>query len=139
MIIAGAGLLTVGVSYSARMREDHIGEYYALLATAVAGMAFLVQAGNLMTLFLGLEWFSVCLYILCAIEIDLESSLEAGLKYLIIGGMGSAVLLFGSALIYGATGELGFSAIADATPPRDRKSTRLNSSHSVTSRMPSSA
>ena len=61
-------------------------------------MAFLVQSANLMTLFLGLEWFSVCLYILCAIEIDLESSLEAGLKYLIIGGMGSAVLLFGSAL-----------------------------------------
>ena len=75
-------------------------------------MAFLVQSANLMTLFLGLEWFSVCLYILCAIEIDLEGSLEAGLKYLIIGGMGSAVLLFGSALVYGATGELGFSAIA---------------------------
>ena len=68
-----------------------------------------------MTLFLGLEWFSVCLYILCAIEIDIVGSLEAGLKYLIIGGMGSAVLLFGSALVYGSTGELGFSAIADAT------------------------
>ncbi len=111
----GSGLLAVGVSYSARMRQDHIGEYYALLATAGAGMAFLVQASNLMTLFLGLEWFSVCLYILCAIEIDLVGSLEAGLKYLIIGGMGSAVLLFGSALVYGSTGELGFSAIADAT------------------------
>jgi NADH-quinone oxidoreductase subunit N len=115
LLVMGAGLLTVGVSYSARMRGDHIGEYYALLATAGAGMAFLVQSANLMTLFLGLEWFSVCLYVLCAIEIDLESSLEAGLKYLIIGGMGSAVLLFGSALVYGATGELGFSAIADAT------------------------
>ena len=115
IIIMGAGLLTVFVSYSARMRQDHIGEYYALLVTAGAGMAFLVQSANLMTLFLGLEWFSVCLYILCAIETDLVGSLEAGLKYLIIGGMGSAVLLFGSALIYGATGELGFSAIADAT------------------------
>ena len=119
LIVMGSGLLTVGVSYSARMREDHIGEYYALLATAVAGMAFLVQAGNLMTLFLGLEWFSVCLYILCAIEIDLVGSLEAGLKYLIIGGMGSAVLLFGSALVYGSTGELGFSEIADATGAND--------------------
>ena len=119
LIVMGSGLLTVGVSYSARMREDHIGEYYALLATAVAGMAFLVQAGNLMTLFLGLEWFSVCLYILCAIEIDLVGSLEAGLKYLIIGGMGSAVLLFGSALVYGSTGELGFSEIAAATEAND--------------------
>ena len=115
MIVMGSGLLTIGVSYSARMRQEHIGEYYALLATACAGMAFLVQAGSLMTLFLGLEWFSVCLYILCAIEIDLVGSLEAGLKYLIIGGMGSAVLLFGSALVYGSTGELGFGQIADAT------------------------
>jgi len=78
IVVMGAGLLTVGVSYSARMRRDHIGEYYALLATAGAGMAFLVQASNLMTLFLGLEWFSVCLYILCAIEIDVVGSLEAG-------------------------------------------------------------
>ena len=101
------------------MREDHIGEYYALLATACAGMAFLVQASSLMTLFLGLEWFSVCLYILCAIEIDIVGSLEAGLKYLIIGGMGSAVLLFGSALVYGSTGELGFAAIADSTRVHD--------------------
>src|SRR6476619_4425077 len=115
ILVMGAGLLTVFVSYSARMREDHIGEYYALLVTAGAGMAFLVQASNLMTLFLGLEWFSVCLYVLCAIEIDVESSLEAGLKYLIIGGMGSAVLLFGSALVYGSTGDLGFSAIAQST------------------------
>jgi NADH-quinone oxidoreductase subunit N len=115
MIVMGSGLLTIGVSYSARMRQEHIGEYYALLATACAGMAFLLQAGSLMTLFLGLEWFSVCLYILCAIEIDVEGSLEAGLKYLIIGGMGSAVLLFGSALVYGSTGELGFAQIADAT------------------------
>jgi NADH-quinone oxidoreductase subunit N len=115
LIVMASALLAVGVSYSARMRQNHIGEYYALLATAAAGMAFLVQASNLMTLFLGLEWFSVCLYVLCAIEIDLVGSLEAGLKYLIIGGMGSAVLLFGSALVYGATGELGFSAIADAT------------------------
>ena len=74
-----------------------------------------------MTLFLGLEWFSICLYILCAIDIDLEGSLEAGLKYLIVGGFGSAVLLFGSALVYGATGELGFSAIATRrrAGPRD--------------------
>ncbi len=115
MIVMGSGLLAVGVSYSARMRQDHIGEYYALLATAGGGMAFLVSATNLMTLFLGLEWFSVCLYILCAIETDLVGSLEAGLKYLIIGGMGSAVLLFGSALVYGSTGELGFSQIAAVT------------------------
>jgi NADH-quinone oxidoreductase subunit N len=115
MIIAGSGLLAVGVSYSWRTRDEHVGEYYALLAAAGGGMAFLASAGNLMTLFLGLEWFSISLYVLCALEIDLVGSLEAGLKYLIVGGLGSSVLLFGSALVYGATGELGFVEIAQAT------------------------
>jgi NADH-quinone oxidoreductase subunit N len=114
VIIAGAGLLTIGVSYAERMRDEHIAEYYALLAAAGGGMCFLVTANNLMTLFLGLEWFSISLYILCAIDRELEGSLEAGLKYLIIGSFGSAVLLFGSALVYGATGELAFNQIAAA-------------------------
>jgi NADH-quinone oxidoreductase subunit N len=117
MIVAGAGVITVGISYSERTRNEHVGEYYALLAAAVAGMAFLVQANNLMTLFLGLEWFSLALYVLCAIEYDLVGSLEAGLKYLVVGSFGSAVLLFGSALVYGATGELGFADIARASRP----------------------
>src|SRR5947207_3792812 len=114
VIIAGAGLLTVGVAYADRMRDEHLSCFYALLAAAGAGMCFLVTANNLMTLFLGLEWFSISLYILCAIDRELEGSLEAGLKYLIIGSFGSAVLLFGSALVYGATGELAFNRIADA-------------------------
>jgi NADH-quinone oxidoreductase subunit N len=113
VIVCGAGLLTVGVAFEGRMRE-HVAEFYSLLAAAGAGMCFIVTANNLMTLFLGLEWFSISLYILCAIDRDLEGSLEAGLKYLIIGGFGSAVLLFGSALVYGATGEIAFNRIADA-------------------------
>jgi NADH-quinone oxidoreductase subunit N len=119
MIVAGAGLLTVGLSYERTARGAHAPEFYALLAAAGAGMAFLVQANNLMTLFLALEWFSVALYILCAIELDVVGSLEAGLKYLIVGGFGSAVLLFGSALVFGATGELGFEQIASATTSLD--------------------
>ena len=118
MIVAGSGLLAVGISYSSRRRVEHVGEYYALLATCGGGMAFLVSASNLMTLFLGLEWFSVCLYVLCAMDLDSVPSLEAGLKYLIVGSFGSGVLLFGSALVYGATGELGFAAIAEAVPLR---------------------
>jgi NADH-quinone oxidoreductase subunit N len=118
MIVAGSGLLAVGISYSSRRRVEHVGEYYALLAACGGGMAFLVSASNLMTLFLGLEWFSVCLYVLCAMDLDSVPSLEAGLKYLIVGSFGSGVLLFGSALIYGATGELGFAAIAEAVPLR---------------------
>ena len=114
LVVAGAGFLAVGISYGQGTARRHVGEYFALLAACGAGMVFFVQATNLMTLFLGLEWFSICLYILCAIEIDRVTSLEAGLKYLIVGSFGSAVLLFGSALIYGATGELEFAAIAAA-------------------------
>lgn len=113
VILAAAGVLAVLVSWGDR-RRDHVGEYYALLAAAGGGMLFFVSAENLMTLFLGLEWFSIALYILTALDTHRKASLEAGLKYLIVGSFGSAILLFGSALTYGATGELGFNAIRDA-------------------------
>jgi NADH-quinone oxidoreductase subunit N len=115
IIVAGAGLLAVGASYTMRTKNEHVAEYYGLLAAAGAGMVFLGGANNLLTLFLALEWFSLCLYVLCAIDAELEGSLEAGLKYLIMGGFGSAFLLFGSALVYGATGKIGFADIAAAT------------------------
>jgi NADH-quinone oxidoreductase subunit N len=114
LLVAGCGAVAVLVSFGEQWGEEHLAEYYALLAAAGAGMAFFLQAANLMTLFLGLEWFSIALYVLSAIDIDLIGSLEAGLKYLIVGAVGSATLLFGSALVYGATGELSFDKIADA-------------------------
>ncbi len=113
LILTITGAAVVFAAWSER-RRGHDAEYYSLLAAAGAGMLFFVQAENLMTLFLGLEWFSLCLYILVAIDTDRATSLEAGLKYVIVGGFGSAVLLFGSALVFGATGELGFAQIAAA-------------------------
>ncbi len=113
VVLAAVGATVVLVSWTER-RLAGSGEYYALLAAAGAGMVFFVSAGNLMTLFLGLEWFSLCLYVLVAFDTDRETSLEAGLKYVIVGGFGSAVLLFGAALVYGATGKLGFAQIAAA-------------------------
>jgi NADH-quinone oxidoreductase subunit N len=117
-ILGVTGAAVVLASWGERRRRNHA-EYYALLATAGAGMAFFVSADNLMTLFLGLEWFSLCLYILVAFDNERATSLEAGLKYLVVGGFGSAVLLFGSALVYGATGELSFQQIASADPTSD--------------------
>jgi NADH-quinone oxidoreductase subunit N len=111
-ILAVTGAVVVLASWTERRRES--GEYYALLTAAGAGMVFFVGAENLMTLFLGLEWFSLCLYILVALDTDRVTSLEAGLKYLVVGSFGSAILLFGSALVYGATEELGFAGIAAA-------------------------
>ena len=97
-----------------RWSEAHVGEYYALLAAAGGGMMFFVGASNLLTLFLGLEWFSICLYILCAIDRDRLGGLEAALKYLVIGGFGSAVLLFGSTFVFGATNHLDYAGIASS-------------------------
>ena len=95
-------------------RDDHVAEFFALLLASAAGMAFFVGAANLMVLFLSLEWFSITLYVMCAIDYDLEGSLEAGLKYLVIGSFGAGALLFGSALVYGATGKISFAGIATA-------------------------
>jgi NADH-quinone oxidoreductase subunit N len=118
ILIALVGLAIVLVS-AGDGRRDHVGEYYSLLAAAAAGMVFFVAAGNLMTMFLALEWFSISLYVLCALDTHRRESLEAGLKYLIVGSFGSGILLFGCALVYGATGELGFSAIQQATGADD--------------------
>jgi NADH-quinone oxidoreductase subunit N len=94
--------------------KEHESEFYSLLLASAAGMAFFVGAANLMTMFLSLEWFSIALYVMCAIDYDKEGSLEAGLKYLIVGSFGSAALLFGSALVYGATNHIGFAEIAQS-------------------------
>ena len=117
IILAGAGALTVLTSYGEKTKE-HVAEYYALLAAAGAGMLVLAQASSLLTIFLALEWFSLCLYVLCAIDIERKSRLEAGMKYLITGSFGSAFLLFGSALIFGATGTLRLDKIGQAISER---------------------
>ena len=110
-----AGIATVLLSWRhVAPREAAHGEYYALLLTSIAGMIVLVAAQNLVTLFLGFELLSIPLYVLCATEMRRASSLESGLKYLIVGSVGSATLLYGLAFIYGATGSTDFAQIARA-------------------------
>jgi NADH-quinone oxidoreductase subunit N len=89
------------------------GEYHALLLGSVLGMVLLAQAQNLVTFFVAIETLSIPLYILCATNIRREESLEAGLKYLIIGSLGSATLLYGLAFVYGGSGSTDFAGIAD--------------------------
>jgi NADH-quinone oxidoreductase subunit N len=90
------------------------GEYYALLLTSVLGMLVLTAATNFVVLFIGFELLSIPLYVLCATHIRREHSLESGLKYLIIGSVGSATLLYGLSLLYGATGSTDFTGVAAA-------------------------
>jgi NADH-quinone oxidoreductase subunit N len=92
--------------------EAGSGEYHALLLGSVLGMTLLAQADNLVTFFVGLETLSIPLYILCATNLRREGSLESGLKYLIVGSLGSATLLYGMAFIYGGTGSTDFGGIA---------------------------
>jgi NADH-quinone oxidoreductase subunit N len=115
MLLAGAGIAVVLLSWRALpAREAGHGEYHALLLFSVFGMASFVSAQNLVSLFLSIELLSIPLYVLCASETRRESSLESGLKYLVIGSVGSATLLYGLALVYGATGHTGFAAIGTA-------------------------
>jgi len=88
------------------------GEYHALLLGSVLGMVLLAQATNLVSFFVAIETLSIPLYILCATNMLRERSLESGLKYLIVGSLGSATLLYGMAFLYGGSGATGFAAIA---------------------------
>jgi NADH-quinone oxidoreductase subunit N len=92
--------------------EAGSGEYHALLLGSVLGMTLLAQADNLVTFFVAIETLSIPLYILCATNLRREGSLESGLKYLIVGSLGSATLLYGMAFLYGGTGSTDFSGIA---------------------------
>jgi NADH-quinone oxidoreductase subunit N len=115
MLFYVAGLVAIALSLRAdATRQAGHGEYYSLLLASIAGMVVLAAAENLITLFVGLELLSIPLYVLCATELRRRTSLEAGLKYLVIGSVGSATLLYGLALIYGATGSTDFAPIAAA-------------------------
>jgi NADH-quinone oxidoreductase subunit N len=92
--------------------EAGVGEYHALLLGSVLGMVLLAQATNLVTFFVAIETLSIPLYILCATNLRREGSLESGLKYLIVGSLGSATLLYGMAFLYGGTASTDFSGIA---------------------------
>ena len=93
-------------------REAGSGEYHALALGSVLGMVLLAQASNLVTFFVAIETLSIPLYILCATNLRREGSLESGLKYLIVGSLGSATLLYGMAFLYGGTGSTDFAGIA---------------------------
>jgi NADH-quinone oxidoreductase subunit N len=115
LILIAGGACTVLLAWrSLAAREAAHGEFHALLLTSIGGMSLLAGAQNIVALFVGLELLSIPLYVLCATELRREHSLESGLKYLIVGSVGSATLLYGLAMIYGATGATDFGAIASA-------------------------
>lgn len=104
-------LLTVLIS-SVQSEEDASG-YLALILWGATGMMVLAGATNLMTIFLGLELLSLALYVVVGFSKENPIAKEAAFKYLILGSVSSAFMLFGFALIYGATGDVSLYAIRD--------------------------
>ena len=112
MVILVATLIAVLMSWDYLNRADiHRGEYYILALISSAGAMFMVAANDLIVIFVALELLSIPLYILAAFrsirndgsELSLKSE-ESGMKYFILGAFSSAFLVFGAALVYGATG-----------------------------------
>jgi NADH-quinone oxidoreductase subunit N len=101
-------LLSVGVG-----RSDQVAGTTALLLWSASGAMLMAGAANLMIVFLGLELLSLALYCLCAISVR-PTARESALKYLILSSMASGFLLYGSALLFGATGSVAFSVLATA-------------------------
>ena len=82
------------------------GEYYVLALFATLGMMVMISANHFLTLYLGLELMSLCLYSLVALNRDSAASTEAAMKYFVLGALASGLLLYGLSMIYGATGTL---------------------------------
>ncbi len=112
VFIAGA-MLTVLISISyAEARSIDRGEYYALLIFAVSGMSMMAASIDLFSFFLGLEVLSISLYVLIGFEQSEAGSNEGALKYFLLGAFASGFILYGIALLYGASGSTEYDAIA---------------------------
>jgi NADH-quinone oxidoreductase subunit N len=117
-IVLIGSLLCVLLStrYLARIGANH-GEYYALVLASVLGMMLLASSTDLLMLFLALELMSIPVYALAGFQRSELTSNESGLKYFIIGSFASAILLYGTALLYGATGTLSLPEIGARFDP----------------------
>ncbi len=105
ILFATLGILTVAISHPYLLKRGlRESEFHILIMAAVIGMMVLGAATSLVTVFLGLELFSIALYIACGFTRVETKGQEAAAKYLLVGGFASAFVLYGMALIYGASG-----------------------------------
>ena len=93
-----------------------ISEFYSLILFALAGMLFAASSNNFAMLFVSIELITVTFYVLVSFQRNRLASLEAGVKYLIIGALSSAFMVFGIALIWGTTGKMNFNDLAQVAP-----------------------
>ena len=114
MLIFLGAMATLALS-AAFLKEEGIMrfEYPVLFVLSVTGMMFMVSAHNFMSLYVGLELQSLCLYILASIHREAIRSAEAGVKYFVLGAISSGMMLFGISMIYGFTGTTDFDVLAE--------------------------
>ena len=125
-IALGAALtILLSIPYIHAHKIDQ-GEYYVLLLGSVAGMILMATATDLIVIFLGLELLSLPLYILAAFERENTKSLEAAIKYILLGAFSSAFFLYGIALVFGATGTTNLAKIVAALSAANAGSPMLN-------------
>jgi NADH-quinone oxidoreductase subunit N len=115
IVVSGLTALTALVSPAHQAEHEwENGEYYGLLLLAAAGMVMMSTAGDLVTVFLGLETMSIAVYVLVAARRGSRHSAEAAMKYFLMGAFATGFLLYGIALIYGATGTTDLAELRDA-------------------------
>jgi NADH-quinone oxidoreductase subunit N len=112
-LIATIGTIAMSLEYNAR-EGITAGEAHVLLLLATSGMMILAAARDLIIVFLGIELMSVAVYVLVGMNRRRERSAEGAIKYFLLGAFSTAFLLYGIALVYGATGETNFARIAES-------------------------
>ena len=110
-LIAGI-LVSMAATLYVKKIGSNYGEFFVMMAFATLGMMVLASSGDFITLYLGLELMTISFYILTGYKRDDAKSVEAGVKYLILGAMSSAILLYGMSLVYGITGTTVIAEIA---------------------------
>ncbi|MDR3457787.1 MAG: NADH-quinone oxidoreductase subunit N [Verrucomicrobiae bacterium] len=111
-LVAAILVLFIAAEFSDRLSEGSIAEYYSLIVFALAGMLFAASANDFVMLFVSVELITITFYVLVSYQRSKIAALEAGVKYLILGALSSAFMVFGIALIWGTTGKLNFTELA---------------------------
>jgi NADH-quinone oxidoreductase subunit N len=110
--LLAAALVLLLARESANRLPGGISEYYGLILFALAGMMFASSANDLVMLFVTIELITVTFYVLTSFQRNRLGSLEAGVKYLILGGLSSALMAYGIALVFGLSGTVSFPELA---------------------------
>lgn len=122
MMYLGTSLIFV---YSRKYLQDrnlYRGEFYAMVLFGLLGMMIMVSGHHMLTIYMGLELLSLCLYSLVAFDRDNKKASEAAMKYFVLGALASGMLLYGMSMLYGMTGSLDVADIANSIMQHQGKS-----------------